>query len=104
MRGPSDVATVVALLLAGALHARAEAPVAIADHLPEAALEIASEGDASARRPLRMTAYLAPRNAKKLERLIDTQQDPASPRYRRWLSAEEYERRFGPTEQDVDEV
>jgi kumamolisin len=41
-----------------------------------------------------MQVYLAPRNRAQLDRLLDQLQDPASPRYRRFLSAAEYEARF----------
>jgi subtilase family serine protease len=78
--------------------------VALADHRPAAAAEIAAEGDADPRRPLRLQVYLAPRNRATLDRLLEAQHDPASPHYHRWLSSAEYERRFGPTQQDVDAV
>src|SRR4029077_8614765 len=68
------------------------------------AAELAAEGALPASRGLHMQVYLAPRNQGRLRRLLRDQHDPASPDYRRWLSAAEYERRFGPTQQDVDEV
>lgn len=96
-------ATIV-MLLAGAAHARADGSTALLDHRPEAAAELAIEGDAAPSQRLAMQVYLAARNEKQLDQLLDAQQDPTSPKYRRWLSSAEYERRFGPTQADVDDV
>ena len=95
----------VALLLTAARRGWAgEVWMPILDHRPEAAAEIAAEGAASPSRALRVQVYLAERNGKKLDRLLAAQQDPSSPLYHRWLSSEEYDRRFGPTQADVDAV
>jgi kumamolisin len=88
----------------GATVVRAEPFVALTDNHSEMAAEIAQEGHAPAARTMRMQVYLAPRNERELDRLVADQQNPASPRYHRWLGADEYERRFGPTQADVDEV
>jgi subtilase family serine protease len=39
-----------------------------------------------------------------LQNLIDKLQDPASPSYHNWLTAEELGSRFGPSQQDIDAV
>jgi subtilase family serine protease len=91
------------LLLGGPLHG-AHDTVALSDNHSEAALALAAEGDAPRGRVLRMEAYLAPRHRARLERLLEEQQDPGSPEYHRWLSAAEWEARFGPTAADVAEV
>jgi len=39
-----------------------------------------------------------------LERLLQEQQDPASPNYRRWLSPEQFAQRFAPDAEDVASV
>jgi subtilase family serine protease len=96
-------ATVAALLLTAG-HARADRRVPLVDNAPEAAVALAREGDAPRSKALAMQVYLAPRDGARLDRLLEAQQDPSSPRYHRWLSAAEYERRFGPTQQDVDAV
>jgi pseudomonalisin len=38
---------------------------------------------------------------REIDRLISSQRDPASPRYRSWISAQEFGRRFGPAESDL---
>ena len=39
-----------------------------------------------------------------LKRLIDSQQDPESPNYHRWLEAEQYAAQFGPSQTDIDKI
>src|SRR5690242_11725992 len=98
------LALAVILNLLPPAHAGAEHLVRLAGNHPGAAAELAAEGDAPPAQRLRMQAYLAPRRRAKLARLLDEQQDPRSSRYHRWLSAAEYERRFGPTRGDVDAI
>jgi subtilase family serine protease len=102
--GTVTAAALAALLLAAAVEARAETLVPLRDNFPEAATELALEGRAPGSKGLRMQVYLAPRNRAQLDRLLDQLQDPASPRYRRFLSAAEYEARFAPAQRDVDAV
>jgi subtilase family serine protease len=91
-------------LLAGVqTDATPEPYMTMLDNRPDAVVAI-DEGDADPSRALRMQVHLAPRNEKKLDRLLDALQDPSSPDYRRWLSSAEYERHFGPTQEDVDAV
>ena len=92
---------VAAVLLVAAGHARAGGLVPLLDDVPEAAAEVATEGEAPGSKVLRMQVYLAPRNRAKLDRLLEAQQDATSREYHRWLSSEEYERRFAPTREDV---
>ena len=97
-------------ILAAALLAATTTPACAGDFVPlvdnhsGAAAEMAAEGNAVGSRLLRMQMYLAPRNQAKLNRLLAKQQDPSAPEYHRWLSPTEYERRFGPTQGDVDDV
>src|SRR5262249_22931977 len=81
--------------------AMAEPSVALLDHRPPAAADLAAEEPAPASTRLTMQLYLAPRHAAELDRLVRDQQDPASPTYHRWLDAAEYEARFAPTPRDV---
>lgn len=54
----------------------------------------------------RMILVLSPSQSQQadLETLLADQQDPQSPGYRRWLTPEEYGRRFGISDRDVDTV
>ena len=46
----------------------------------------------------------APEQQMALERLLADQQDPASPRYRQWLTPEQFGRQFGPSAEDLETV
>ncbi len=81
--------------------AMADTLVALPDHRPPAAADLAAEGLAPNSTRLTMQLYLAPRHEAELDRLVQDQQDPASPAYHRWLDAAEYEARFAPTQRDV---
>lgn len=104
MKRRSGIQTAALLLLVATATPHAETRVSLRDNWPEAAAELAREGAAPRAKALQMQVYLAPRNRAQLERLLEALQDPTSPRYHRWLSGAEYERRFGPTQQDVDAV
>jgi pseudomonalisin len=52
----------------------------------------------------RMVLVLRSRDPQGLEALLHRQQDPASPDYHRWLTPEEFGRRFGALDADVDAV
>jgi hypothetical protein len=45
-----------------------------------------------------------PATQAELDQLTEAQQDPASPQYHQWLSPEEYGRRFGLGEGDLDRI
>ena len=53
-------------------------------------------GPAPSEEQQRIDLVLNPRDATGLDQLALRQQDPASPDYRRWLTAQEYESRFAP--------
>lgn len=93
------------LLLAVATPSGAENLVALAANHPDAAVDLASTGNAAPPyQPLRMEVYLKPRNQAQFERLLQDQQNPASPRYHKWLTPTEYDQQFGPTDDDVAQV
>src|SRR5580658_1672762 len=88
---------------AGAADAETYAPLN-GNHLDAAADLVAQGGAATANLPLQMEIYLAPRNQAQLDQLLEDQQDPTSSRYHQWLTPEEYDEQFGPTDADVAEV
>jgi subtilase family serine protease len=59
---------------------------------------------ADAGRELQMTAVLALRNRVELKKLQVQLQQPGSPNYHKWLSTEEFMRRFGPTRSQMNKV
>src|SRR5208283_43108 len=71
---------------------------------PRAAETFRQLGEADPALRLPMEIRFAWRNKKGLETLLAQQQDPKSPDYRKWLSSDEFIKRFGPTPAQVDAV
>jgi subtilase family serine protease len=96
-------ATALAIFVTtGSADAEAYAPLT-GNHL-DAAAGLAAKSSVSPHRSLQMEIYLAPRNQAQLDQLLQDQQDPSSVQYHKWLTPEEYDRQFGPTDADVAEV
>ncbi len=55
-------------------------------------------------RVLTMAIMFKTRNPQELNSLIAEQQNPASPNYHRWLTPQEFSRRFGPDPKEIDAV
>ncbi|MGO9607534.1 MAG: protease pro-enzyme activation domain-containing protein [Candidatus Binataceae bacterium] len=68
------------------------------------ALKLPSYGDAPSTQTLPLQIWFKPRNQAKLNALLAAQQDPKSPQYHKWLTPQEYTRRFGPTDADFNKV
>lgn len=51
-----------------------------------------------------LSLKLNPDKHSELERLLDEQQDPASPNFHRWLTPEEFGERFGPSSEDIETI
>ena len=63
-----------------------------------------SLGDADPKQRLSMEIRFTTRNKSELDQLLADQQNPSSPNFRKWLSSGEYNRRFGPSQADIDAV
>jgi len=64
-------------------------------------------GEVSSDQPMeRMILVLSPDPSRQveLEELLQAQQDPASPLYHRWIAPDEYGRRFGISDSDLDQI
>ena len=77
----------------------ADSKTTILGNHPDEAAELSSS-EVAADRQLRITITLALRNRDQLEELIAQQQDPSAPQYRQWLTAAQFNDRFGPTAED----
>ena len=51
-----------------------------------------------------LSLRLSPDKQSELEQLLAEQQDPASPNFHRWLTPEEFGKRFGPDREDLDTI
>lgn len=97
--------TGLALIVAAARPAAAGDPATIlAGNHPDEAAEVVGEAAASPSQPLAMHLTMALRNRAELTRLLADQQNPASPQYHRWLTADEFTGRFGPTDANLARV
>lgn len=105
MMGKWKLAAVVVLLLAVTPgYGRAQAAVRLSGTVAPAAAQIPNAVTAPAAMPMTITVMLALRNTAALEQLKRDQQDPASPRYHQWLTAAQFNERFGPRQTDADAV
>jgi len=84
-------------LMALATAAQGEPMVTLAHNRPAAALQNPVVGTAAVSRQLKLSVSLKPQAAGALAHLLADLQNPASPRYHRWLSGAEFDARFGPT-------
>jgi subtilase family serine protease len=91
----------IAALVGAILPAAAQTVTLGGNHTSSAAALTASP-DLTATLTIRVTFAL--RNTKELNQLLADQQNPASPRYHRWLTPDEFNARFGRTQAEVAEV
>ena len=71
---------------------------------PREAETLPSVGDADPNQRLPMEIRFAARNQAEIDQLLADQQNPASPNFHKWLKTGEYDRRFGPSQDDIDAV
>jgi subtilase family serine protease len=88
----------------GAAAGAAAQTVRVPAGIPSEALSMPTWGDLPSERTLSLEIWFKPRKQKQLESLIAELQDPSSPRYHKWLSADEYTRRFGVTQAQFDKL
>ena len=74
------------------------------NHVPEVVAHMKSEGRLPATDQLNISIALPLRNMDQLDDLLRDLYDPASPRFRQYLTAEEFAHQFGPTERDYETV
>jgi subtilase family serine protease len=93
------------LLFFTAAPSRAESFTPLVGDHPDAAADLAAqETTVPTYQPLQMEVYLNPRNEAQLEQLLQDQQDPKSPQYHKFLTPDEYDQQFGPSDDDVAQV
>ena len=69
-------------------------------HVPAAVARLAPAGSLPSSQRLNLAISLPLRNPEELDSLLQQLYDPASPNYRRYLTAEQFTTRFGPMEKD----
>jgi hypothetical protein len=91
------------LLLSSSLGQADDAAI-LADNHPVEAGSFRQVGEADPNLVLHMQVRFALRNQSALKKLLVEQQNPASRNYRKWLSSDDFEKRFGPTPVQVKAV
>lgn len=76
----------------------------LAGNHPAEAESLRQLGEASPDLRLQMQIHFALHNKKALERLLAEQQNPASANYHKWLSTDEFLKRFGPSKAELNAV
>ena len=98
--------TALALFTAFNLSAQAAPRQTLSGHVPEAVgrFHLQPTGRLAAARRLNLAIGLPLRNEPGLDVLLGELSDPASPRYRQYLTPAQFTEQFGPTEQDYQAV
>ncbi len=76
----------------------------LAGHLPPGLNGLVPVARANPAAPILIQVTLKLRNRPELDQLLEAQQDPHSPLYHHWLTAGEFDARFGPAQPDLDTV
>jgi subtilase family serine protease len=84
--------------------ARAQSTVRLPHSVPSSAAAIPNATAAAPSMPMELVVRLALRNTAALDQLKRDQQDPSSPSYHQWLTPQQFDARFGPTQADADAV
>jgi len=97
---------IVALMLGANSACQAQEQSLLTIHMRDVTLNGQAQlvGRLPATQPLRLDIVLPLRNQAQLNSLLDQLYDPSSPSYRRFLSAQEFTARFGPSQKDFDAV
>ncbi|MEO8055417.1 MAG: S53 family peptidase [Acidobacteriota bacterium] len=99
------LSTAAAVLLLGAATAIAVRPEDVLQGVAPVPAEVSRSVDVGRLdgdvRFTRAILVLPARDRARLERFLESQQDPSSPDFRRWITPEEFGRRFGAPEADV---
>jgi subtilase family serine protease len=84
--------------------ARAQATVRLGHSVSSGAATISNATAAAPSMPMELVVRLALRDTAALDQLKRDQQDPSSPNYHQWLTPQQFNARFGPTQADADAV
>jgi uncharacterized repeat protein (TIGR01451 family) len=76
----------------------------VAGHMPKAAATLQSVGSLPASKEMRLAIALPLRNQDALSKLLAELYDPNSPRYKQYLTPEQFTDAFGPAEADYNEL
>lgn len=101
-RGSLPLALAVLSAMTGA--ANAEQVAQLSGHVPPAVAHLKPLREFEGTNRLRLVVGLPLRNQSGLDQLLIELNDPAGTNYHRWLTSDEFSRRFGPTDEDYRKV
>ncbi len=102
-RAGLSIATILTFVFLFPLRAMAQTAQMQGTVAPEA-LRLPAFGELSADRSLPIQIWFKPRNQRALEQLLAAQQNPHSPQFHKWITPQEYSRRFGVTQAQFDRL
>jgi len=102
----TSLLTVVALVSIVSIISQAQPQSLLTRHVREATLNGQAQyvGPLPATQPMHLVLTLPIRNQAALDNFLQQVYDPSSASYRQFLTVEEFTARFGPSQQDYDEV
>ena len=103
-RSLRSTAIALSALAIGGFALAASAGVRIKGNHPAELARLSPVVHADPAMKLHLTLVLGIHDQAKLEQLLADQQNPSSSQYHRWLTPEEFNRRFGPTQEQTDAV
>src|SRR5271167_3655126 len=101
------LAATVILIAAAPVSAQLANPAgqtALSGNHPLLAERLSPMAEAEPEMPMTMRITLALHHRADLDQLLRDQQDPSSPRYHQWLTPQEFNARFGPSQAQADAV
>jgi subtilase family serine protease len=98
------VFAIVALCLIVGLSDLSAQTVQLTGTISPEALKLPNYGDLPSTQTLSLQIWFKPHHQDQLTNLLANQQDSKSPRYRKWLTPQEYAKRFGVTQQEFNKV
>jgi subtilase family serine protease len=101
---PQRILAITAVcLIAGFSEASAQT-VQLTGTVSTEAFKLPNYGDLPSAESLSLQIWFKPHHEDQLTKLLADQQDPKSPRYRKWLAPQEYSKRFGVTQQEFNRI
>ena len=76
----------------------------LSGHVPAVVSQLAPLNHLAATNQMRVSIHLLLRNTNEMDTLIEQVISPSSPKFRHWLTTEQFAAQFGPTDQDVQAV
>src|SRR5215831_1152778 len=101
---PQRIIAIIAVCLIAGFSETSAQTVQLTGTVAPEAFRLPNYGDLPSVQSLPLQIWFKPHHQGQLTTLLADQQDPRSPRYRKWLTPQEYAKRFGVTQQEFNRV